>query len=74
MSCDREQIDRFLKYIQIEKRLSALTIKHYQLDLNQLLSFCTDQDIADWNSIDSFAIRQFISQRHRSGLAASSLE
>jgi len=74
MPCDEKQIDLFLNYIRIEKRLSALTIKHYHRDLSQFLKYCQCSKIDNWNLIDNHIIRQHISQRHRSGLSSSSLQ
>jgi len=74
MKADQQQINAFLDYIRIEKRLSALTQKHYQRDLQTFTGFCNRQAVANWNDIDSHHIRAFISERHRHGLSATSLQ
>jgi len=63
----------FIEHIQYEKRLSPLTCKHYQRDLNLFIDYCLQHNIQDWPRIDSFLVRDFISLHHRRGLAASSL-
>jgi len=67
-------IDKFLHYIQIEKRLSAQTQKHYRRDLQLLLQYGTANEIPSWTAIDSHRLRSYINYRHRQGLSASSLQ
>ncbi len=73
MQDGQSQIDNFLQYTQIEKRLSPLTIKSYQRDLQLFAAYCMGLDISGWPDVDIHHIRNYISQRHRKGLSASSL-
>lgn len=66
-------IDKFLGYIKTEKRLSPLTQKHYNRDLQLLLQYCIKNEIKSWSAIDSHRIRSYINSRHRHGLSATSL-
>ncbi len=70
----QQQVENYLHYIHIEKRLSPLTQKHYRRDLQSLLNFCQSQNIDTWSSLSSHHLRAFISQRHRQGLSSSSLQ
>ncbi len=67
-------INDFLHYTDTEKRLSPLTQKHYRRDLQTFLDYCLTQHISDWSVLDSHQLRHYISQRHRKGLSASSLQ
>ena len=64
-----ELLDQFLNYIKFEKRLSELTIKNYQNDINRLLQV-NDKKLTEFNSED---IRLSLSKLHASGLSGKSL-
>jgi integrase/recombinase XerC len=62
-------LDQFLNYMKFEKRLSELTIKNYQNDINRLLQI-NDKKLTQINSED---IRLSLSKLHASGLSGKSL-
>ena len=64
-----ELLDQFLSYIKFEKRLSELTIKNYQNDINRLLQV-NDKKLTEIKSED---IRLSLSKLHASGLSGKSL-
>ncbi len=73
---DKEQgwIDRFIHHLEFERRLSPLTCKHYRRDLLALLSWCEDNEIAEWSALDSEHLRAFTGAAYRKGLSAKSLQ
>ena len=64
-----ELLDQFLNYIKFEKRLSELTIKNYQHDINRLIKL-NDKKLTEINSED---IRLSLTKLHASGLSGKSL-
>lgn len=64
-----ELLDLFFNYIKFEKRLSELTIKNYQHDINRLIKL-NDKKVTEINSED---IRLSLSKLHASGLSGKSL-
>lgn len=64
-----ELLDLFFNYIKFEKRLSELTIKNYQHDMNRLIKL-NDKKLTEINSED---IRLSLSKLHASGLSGKSL-
>jgi integrase/recombinase XerC len=64
-----ELLDQFLNYIKFEKRLSELTIKNYQNDINRLI-LINDKKLTEFKSED---IRLSLSKLHASGLSGKSL-
>ncbi|MDC0626728.1 tyrosine recombinase XerC [Methylophilaceae bacterium] len=64
-----ELLDLFFNYIKFEKRLSELTIKNYQHDINRLIKL-NDKKLTEINSED---IRLSLSKLHASGLSGKSL-
>ncbi|MBL4851788.1 MAG: tyrosine recombinase XerC [Gammaproteobacteria bacterium] len=69
-----DAIIQFLQHLKGERQLSPLTIKHYQRDLQQLLAYCQQSEIVQWQRVDSHHIRSLVSQLHRRGSGARSLQ
>ena len=67
-------IDKFIRHLEYERRLSALTCKHYRRDLNALQGFCDQLDIEQWPQLDSEAVRSFAASSYRKGLSAKSIQ
>jgi integrase/recombinase XerC len=73
---DKEKgwIDAFIRHLELERRLSPLTCKHYRRDLDALLAWCEQQDIERWDNLDSEHIRSYTGAAYRRGLSARSLQ
>ena len=67
-------IDNFIRHLEFERRLSALTCKHYRRDLEALLAYCDEIGVKLWGDIDSEHIRAFSATCYRRGLAARSIQ
>lgn len=68
------QLDRFLEYLQVEKRLSEHTVESYRHDLERLRDFCIDKNIGEWSVLHTADIRNHIASRHRRGIGSKSLQ
>lgn len=66
-------IDEFLQHIAYEKQLSENTISSYQRDLKRLKDYC-EQTKTSLAIIQSHHIRQCLTQIHRQGLKARSIQ
>ena len=69
----QEPIDRFIAHLA-QRNLSPHTRSNYARDLASLRQFCLKQGLADWGALDVHHVRDFVSQRHRQGLAPKSLQ
>ncbi len=67
-------VQKFLSYLQVERRMSAHTLDAYQRDLAALSQWCEANDIADPQAVTGDALRDFIAAEHRRGLSAKSLQ
>lgn len=67
-------VDLFLDYLRGEKRASVHTVSAYQRDLGRLQKFCSTRQIAQWQQLEDVDIRLYISNRHKEGIAAKSLQ
>ena len=67
-------IDKFIRHLEYERRLSALTCKHYRRDLHALQNYCDQINIDQWSQLDDEAVRSFASSSYRKGLSAKSIQ
>ena len=70
----RDAIDRFLKHLETERRLSPNTIASYRRDLEELATFCGARGIAGWQSVSPHWVRAYVAERHRRGLGGRSIQ
>lgn len=71
-------IEKYLKYLQVERNASKHTITSYQNDLTSFLNFCASQDSipeekVDVHSITRLTIRLWLGELSNDGLAKSSI-
>jgi tyrosine recombinase XerC len=71
-------IDKYLKYLAVEKNSSPHTITSYENDLTSFLQFCADQDQIETdnvsiNTITRLTIRLWLGDLSERGLAKSSI-
>ncbi len=67
-------LSEFLRHLQGERRLSPHTVAAYGRDLQQLLEFCRQRDIASWDALTGAQLRLFVAERHHQGLSGRSLQ
>ena len=73
-SAENNWIERFVHHLEFERRLSALTCKHYRRDLEALAAWCAEIDIERWRDLDSEHIRSWSAASFRRGLSSSSIQ
>ena len=71
---EKDWIAKFIHHLGYERRLSALTCKHYRRDLESLLAFCERQNIDRWRQIDSEHVRAYSAAGYRRGLSSRSIQ
>ena len=67
-------IDKFIAHLAYERRLSALTCKHYRRDLGALSAWCDRYDIETWETIDDQHIRSYAAAAFRKGLSPKTIQ
>jgi integrase/recombinase XerC len=70
----RALIDRFLRHLRTERRLSSLTSGSYHRDLLALAAFCETQKLVTWKQLDSQHVRVFAARQHARGLSPRSIQ
>ncbi len=71
----RSATARFLRYLQVERNASDLTIKSYREDLTALIEFLAGDNAAapKPSEITPLDLRQYVSALHEAGYAKSSV-
>lgn len=67
-------IDKFIRHLDYERRLSSLTCKHYRRDLDALQRYCNEFNLERWAELDSETVRSFAASAYRKGLAPRSIQ
>ena len=67
-------VDRFIRHLEFERRLSKETCKHYRRDLEALLAWCEETGLEHWSSLDSEHVRAWSASCFRKGLASRSIQ
>lgn len=66
-------VEKFLKQLATERRLSAHTVAAYERDLLSLCEFAKKEGIAAFADMDSYHVRRFAAFNYRQGLSARSI-
>jgi integrase/recombinase XerC len=67
-------IDKFIRHLAYERRLSDLTCKHYRRDIGALADWCDKAGIETWAELDDERIRSFSAAAFRKGLSPKSIQ
>ena len=67
-------IDKFIRHLAFERRLSPQTCKNYHRDLLVLRDFRDTSGIANWSDMDSEHFRAFSAMSFRKGLSPRSIQ
>ncbi len=68
-----EWLERFLRHLADERRLSPRTVESYRRDLQAMLPWLEAQNIRDWRQLSPLQVRHYLAERHRKGRSAKSL-
>jgi integrase/recombinase XerC len=64
----------FFHQLTVEKRSSEHTLKSYQRDIKNLITYCTSKSLHQWTDVRQTDIRSHIAHRHRQGISSKSLQ
>ena len=74
LNAEKAWIDKFIQHLAYERRLSPLTCKHYQRDLNALSRFCEQNAVEQWPQLTDEQVRAWAAKSYRSGLSSRSIQ
>jgi integrase/recombinase XerC len=67
-------VERFSRYLKLERQVSPHTQSAYRLELEALVTFCEDSGVDDWAALDVREVRAFAARSHAGGLAPPSVQ
>jgi integrase/recombinase XerC len=71
---EHDWIGKFIQHLEFERRLSKLTCKHYQRDLQALAKYCDQCILSHWKNLDNNHVRSFATSCYRRGLSSHSIQ
>jgi len=71
---DDDWIDRFVRHLEFERRLSKHTCSNYRRDLEALLKYCRTSGVEAWDQLDDEHFRAWAASCYRKGLSARSIQ
>jgi integrase/recombinase XerC len=70
----RQFLEKFLRHLGVERRLSPLTLLHYRRDLAQCMAYCDSAGVANWDRLTGAEVRGWVAAMHRRGLSGKSIQ
>jgi integrase/recombinase XerC len=67
-------IARFVRHLETERRLAALTVKHYLRDIESLRRYCDKHELQKWADLDNEHLRAYSAAAYRRGLSSRSIQ
>ena len=67
-------IDKFIRHLTYERRLSELTCKNYRRDLDALRNWCDASGVDGWPALDDEHVRAWSASTFRKGLSPRSIQ
>jgi integrase/recombinase XerC len=71
---EQDWIGKFIRHLEVERRLSGLTCKHYRRDLQALARYCDKYGVSGWNDLDNEHVRSFAAACYRNGLSSRTIQ
>lgn len=69
----QDAVDRFLRFLKVERQLSPLTLLNYGRQLDAIIRIASEMKLTDWTQCDIATVRALVVRSRRAGLGAASL-
>ena len=61
-------VERYLRYLSVERQLSPITLLNYQRQLEAIINFASENGLQSWQQCDVTMVRNFAVRSRRKGL------
>jgi integrase/recombinase XerC len=68
-----ELLERFHRYVALERRLSPNTSSAYRSELAALVAFCDREGVPCWDALTPALVRRYAAKSHARGMSAASI-
>ncbi len=68
-----DQVEAFLRYLRVERRLSPVTITNYRRQLSAVTQILSELKVTQWQQLDTAIARNVAAKSRRTGLQAASM-
>ncbi len=62
-------VERYLRYLSVERQLSPITLLNYQRQLEAIINFASENGLQNWQQCDAAMVRNFAVRSRRKGWA-----
>lgn len=66
-------LDQFIRYIQLERNFSVHTVREYEFDITEFLSFLVSEGITDLKEVEYLHARNYVTKLYDNKLARTSI-
>ena len=73
-AAEADWVAAFARHLELERRLSKQTCKHYRRDIEALRSWCDESGIDRWSDLDGEHVRRYAAACFRRGLSPRSIQ
>lgn len=60
-------VERYLRYLSVERQLSPITLLNYRRQLEAIINFASENDLQSWQQCDVTMVRNFAVRSRRKG-------
>lgn len=60
-------VERYLRYLSVERQLSPITLLNYQRQLEAIINFASENGLQSWQQCDAAMVRNFAVRSRRKG-------
>ncbi len=68
-----EWLDKFIQYLQVEKRASPYTVRNYEREVKEFAQFLEEQGITSWTHVTPKHLQTWLSDVSRQGISPTSV-
>ena len=69
----KETLNKFTKYIQVEKNFSIHTVREYESDLHQFIGFLESEGVEDFKDVEYVHARLFVTRLYNEKMARATI-